>query len=593
MEQRVATPNVTPCARPDTAPVAEPAVDVGVASYTSPEIRRVLANMRVLVAIFAIAEVLSLSSSLPSSLSAVGRGGAMTYAALGYAAYAGWLCWIEFRGDRLLWPRLIAWVDVAWILTFAWLAAMHSSLLMLLFFPVLFAAVSFGFLSGLLVSLIAAALTAAQMMVRVQDGVATLPEAMQPPLLILVFGPVVAALACVGMRINEQMTIAERLLARLDPRLGVARMADTLLRTLAPRFAADRGWLLIWLPGSEARLFRVGADGSYAELHGELHATLIDALGRLPATVSAAHQRTARPRRWCFAGHVGLELVSRRASGAARVPMQQLAELLEARSLLALPICRRSPHPNWLVLDSRHRRYRSRDLELLSAVMEPLGPLIENAGLLECLADEAMATERARIGRDLHDTAIQPYLGLKYGIEALARKAAPDNPLRADILTLQEVTVGELHNLRELVSGMRSGTSAADNALAPALQRQASRFTELFGLDVVVRCDAGLSIGRRLAAAIFPIVGEALTNIRRHTAATAAQIIVHDHPQTCELQIRNAHDPATAPAAFMPRSIAERVHALHGSVRVELQQAGFTDLIISIPKGPAARASAP
>jgi len=140
---------------------------------------------------------------------------------------------------------------------------------------------------------------------------------------------------------------------------------------------------------------------------------------------------------------------------------------------------------------------------------------------------------------------------------------------------------------------MRSGTSAADNALAPALQRQARRFTELFGLDVVVRCDAGLSIGRRLAAAIFPIVGEALTNIRRHTAATAAQIIVHDHPQTCELQIRNAHDPATAPAAFMPRSIAERVHALHGSVRVELQQAGFTDLIISIPKGPAARASAP
>ena len=101
--------------------------------------------------------------------------------------------------------------------------------------------------------------------------------------------------------------------------------------------------------------------------------------------------------------------------------MAELADLLEAPALLATPLCRRSPHPCRLVFASARRRYRAGDADLIAAVMEQLSPVVENAGLLESLAEEAMATERARIGRDLHDSAIQPYLGLKYGVEALAR----------------------------------------------------------------------------------------------------------------------------------------------------------------------------
>jgi len=556
----------------ETVPASGPTIE---RATNSPELRRVLANIRVLVAIVAATEAASLSLATRPT---------MMLAVLGYAAYAGWLCWVELSGNRPIMSRLTSWIDAIWILLFAGLAGAQSSLfILLLLFPVLFASLSFGFVSGLLVSLFAAAAGVAQLILREQYN-ALSPEAILQPLSILLLGPLVAGLARAGVQMNEQVTIAERLLGEADPRLGVKRVAETLLRALTRRFTADLGLLLIWLPQSEPRLFRCDRNGKISEVSGELRASLLDLLTRLPPDIASVHHHAHLFGRYPIRYHRGFSLVSKLPTGAARSATQDLAESLDARSLIAIPICRRAPFPCRLVLESGQRRYRSRDADLLAGVMEQLAPVIENAGLLERLSDEAMATERARIGRDLHDNAIQPYLGLKYGIEALARKAAADNPLHDDIQTLQDVVVSELHHLRELVTGMRSGASGADDALAPAIRRQAKRFSELFGIEVAVQCEAALSIRRKLAAAIFPMVSEALTNIRRHTDATRADILVNEQADAYVLKITNAHDPAAPPADFVPRSIVERAESVSGCVIVDLQRPGFTDLIISIPK---------
>ena len=94
---------------------------------------RVLASLRVLVAILAATEAVLLP---PASRSA------LVSAVLGYTAYAGWMYWAALHRNRPLLPRLSSWIDAAAILSFAWLAAAQSQLLMLLLFPVLFAAVS-------------------------------------------------------------------------------------------------------------------------------------------------------------------------------------------------------------------------------------------------------------------------------------------------------------------------------------------------------------------------------------------------------------------------------------------------------------------
>ena len=82
----------------------------------------------------------------------------------------------------------------------------------------------------------------------------------------------------------------------------------------------------------------------------------------------------------------------------------------------------------------------------------------------------AAAAERERIGRDLHDSAIQPYLGLKYAVEAVALRIAPDNPARREVDTLVALVNAEVGELREFISGLRSGEPKGDNALLPAVR---------------------------------------------------------------------------------------------------------------------------
>ncbi|WP_246264085.1 sensor histidine kinase [Aromatoleum toluvorans] len=543
---------------------------------SSPELRRVLANIRVLVAIVAATEAMTLSVATRPTMMLV---------VLGYAVWAGWLCWVELNGLRSLRSPLTSWIDAAWILLFAWLAGTQgTTYTLLLLFPVLFAALSFGFLTGLAVSLFAATGATAEIMLRdLQVGKVALEVILQP-LSILILGPLVAGLARAGVRMNEQITVADRLLGEADPRLGVKRVAKTLLQGLTRHFAADPGLLMIWLPGGEAHLFRTDRGCDFSEVTGELRSALVDALAALPANIASMHHHTYLFGRIPLRYTSGFDLVRRTPTAAARAAVQDLADALDAHSMLAIPLCRRGPHPCRLVLASSQRRYRSHDAELLAGILDQLTPVIENAGLLERLADEAMATERARIGRDLHDTAIQPYLGLKYGIEALARKAGPDNPLRDDVQALQQIALEELHTLRELVSGMRDGSGNGDDALLPALRRQAKRFRELFGIDVAVQCEGAIPMRRKLAATIFPMVSEALTNIRRHTPATRSEILVRNHDDACVVNIRNPHDIQSPPQPFVPRSIVERAESVNGCVVVDIRRDGITDLMISIPK---------
>lgn len=544
----------------------------------SADLRRVLANFRVLVALLALAEAASRPlSSVPLIVAA----------ALVYAAYAVGLWGMEIANRPVARGRMPVWGDVAAILTLAALAGPQANpFVLLLFFPVLLAALMYGFVAGVQVSIVASFAAGGLAVIRGEPLEALSHPAILHPLALLLIGPLVAGLARTGTRRSEQHAIVERLLEQADPRLGVRRIAEILLQALARHHDAELGVLLVWLADGEPRVFRCDAAGRVRELSGALGTMLRDALANLPPDIAnvhhVAHLFGRIPVRYRSGFHVGTQ----QPTNAGRHAMQELADALDARSLVAVPLCRRSPHPCRLVFESGRRRFGPRSAEVLAGVMEQLGPVIENAALLERLADEAIATERARIGRDLHDSAIQPYLGLKYGIEALARKAMPDNPLYRDIHALQDVAVAELHQLRELVSGMRCDGGGADNALVPALRRQARRFGELFGLDVTVHCDDEPHVGRRLAAEIYPMVSEALTNIRRHTTATHAEIRVGESGAQYVLHVTNSHDPLAPPAPFVPRSIAERAESIGGCAVVDLCAPGVTDLMISIPRTP-------
>ena len=135
------------------------------------------------------------------------------------------------------------------------------------------------------------------------------------------------------------------------------------------------------------------------------------------------------------------------------------------------------------------------------------------------LADLAVAEERARIARDLHDT-----LGHSLSVIALkselARRVLPDDPARAaaEIGDVERVAREALASVRDTVSGYRQPTLAMELAGARAALTAA-------GIDGDVE-PAPEGLPREVDAVLGWAVREGVTNVLRHSDAARARIRV-------------------------------------------------------------------
>jgi signal transduction histidine kinase len=102
-------------------------------------------------------------------------------------------------------------------------------------------------------------------------------------------------------------------------------------------------------------------------------------------------------------------------------------------------------------------------------------------------------------------------------------------------------------------------------------------------VSVVSRLDGTGAINDRLAGEIFQMAAEALSNVQRHTTATAVHLSV-ERSSSGGVMVRIANRSAeeTAPRTFMPRSISERAESLGGFTQVT-QTKGRTVVNIEIP----------
>jgi signal transduction histidine kinase len=196
---------------------------------------------------------------------------------------------------------------------------------------------------------------------------------------------------------------------------------------------------------------------------------------------------------------------------------------------------------------------------------------------------QVVANERQKISRDIHDSAIQPYIGLKFALEALSRKVPPDHPLSKDIARLVEMTSMEIAGLRHYIQGLKGQLGPARGTLGSVLQKKATRFAELYGMKVSVDLAEEAEVDDSLADEISHILGEALSNIRRHTNAAFARVKFKCDTHQLVLEIVNPRDRGVALNVFTPRSISERALALGGRCRVETGSGRYTVVSVEIP----------
>jgi len=197
---------------------------------------------------------------------------------------------------------------------------------------------------------------------------------------------------------------------------------------------------------------------------------------------------------------------------------------------------------------------------------------------------EIVADERQKISRDIHDSAVQPYIGLKLALEALARKVPPDHPLYKDIARLVDMTSREIAGLRRYVKGLRGQLGPARETLGSVLRVHAARFAELYDIKITVEVGEEAEGNDALADDVTHILGEALSNIRRHTNASFARVKLSCDRQKLALEIVNPRDRGVAlNVLFRPRSISERALALGGQCKVKTGSGRYTVVSIEIP----------
>jgi len=215
--------------------------------------------------------------------------------------------------------------------------------------------------------------------------------------------------------------------------------------------------------------------------------------------------------------------------------------------------------------------------------------LAERADRLERANAEAVAGERARIARELHDVIAHSVsvMTVQAGAARLLLDEDPDRA-RAPLLAVEETGREALAEMRRLLGILRGDDERAALAPQPSIARidALAEQVRTAGLPVDVRVEGEprpLSPGVDLAA--YRVVQEALTNALKHAGAARACVDLRYRDTALELAIvDDGRAPANgAGAGHGIVGMRERVSLYGGELRAGPRRDGGFEVRATLP----------
>jgi signal transduction histidine kinase len=274
-----------------------------------------------------------------------------------------------------------------------------------------------------------------------------------------------------------------------------------------------------------------------------------------------------------------VDIVDGKSPKGVEERLQALVQTLEERRWLSFPLHTGPRYRGRIFLTGVKRLKCKLEWGFVQQLAGQISLKWDNLLLDRQLARVAASGERERISRDLHDSTVQPYLGLRYGLEALRRKVPDDNVLAADVDELVQMTDQSILQLRGYIRDLRSIERDGTHPALAVIRAQVQQFEDYSGLKVDIRArEIALSESRLLE--VRQLIAEGLSNIRRHTSARQATLEI-----TVEqgmLRIAFINPVASIAPPFQPRSLTERSAAMGGGVNV-MRLATQTIVKIALP----------
>jgi signal transduction histidine kinase len=199
----------------------------------------------------------------------------------------------------------------------------------------------------------------------------------------------------------------------------------------------------------------------------------------------------------------------------------------------------------------------------------------------------AVAEDRVRVGRDLHDSVLQSLTGVALQLRTLPRLMVRDQDEAQKRLGEVDQVIGAAQKeLRWFIDELRpERTHRRDDVLGDRLTSLAQRFREQWGLDVandVAPMVHLLPIDTRYE--IYAIVNEAVANAAKHASAKHVAVSVDVDDNTVRIDVTDdgkgfpfhgRHDlPSLISSNIGPVTLKERVSSLGGSLLIDSSERG-------------------
>jgi len=182
------------------------------------------------------------------------------------------------------------------------------------------------------------------------------------------------------------------------------------------------------------------------------------------------------------------------------------------------------------------QRARSHNQRLVGELQATYRQLQGHAAQVEDLAAEQ---ERGRLARELHDSVTQTVFSMNLTVQS-ARLLLERAPGRAagQLERLEELAASAMGEIQALISQLRP-TSIAEEGLPVALRRLAAERLARDGLHVAVEVNGERSLSKAVAAGLYRIAQEALTNVAKHAGTHEASVRLNLGGDLAFLEIRD------------------------------------------------------
>ena len=194
--------------------------------------------------------------------------------------------------------------------------------------------------------------------------------------------------------------------------------------------------------------------------------------------------------------------------------------------------------------------------------------------------------ERDRIGRELHDGAIQTIYTAGLLVESASRKLESDSPLAQPLERAGKAINEAIADLRAFIGGLRP--AEAPQSLRQALSERAAdgQLASLVDIEWNIDIPEALDFQTARIPHVMGILNEALSNAIRHAGASHVRVEANRSNGKFEMVIEDngrGFDRRTDARGFGLRNMQDRARLLDGTLHIESKPGAGTKIVLSVP----------